>query len=111
MARQKAIRDHYYINVEGQMMEVSQDIYYVWYGGARQERYQEERNKHFGVTTFSSLSNEENDILEVLPAVEHTEHEVERKELYQELYAAMKSLPEKEKRLIYDIYFKEISKT
>lgn len=84
MARKKAIRDHYYISLEGKKIEVSQEVYYAWYGGERQERYQEERARHFGVRTFSSMGDEEN----------------------RELYAALNCLPEKEREILFEIYFK-----
>ncbi|NDO37734.1 sigma-70 family RNA polymerase sigma factor [Anaerotruncus colihominis] len=106
MARKKAIRDHYYISLEGKKIEVSQEVYYAWYGGERQERYQEERARHFGVRTFSSMGDEENDILEALPGAEDTESQVERKEAFRELYAALNCLPEKEREILFEIYFK-----
>ena len=108
MARPKAVRDHYYIIMEGQKIEVSREVYYAWYGGERQERYQKERQAKFGVSTFSGMGEEDSDVLEILPANGNTEEEVEKAEQLQLLHTALQSLSEDERQLLDDIFFKEI---
>ena len=70
MARHKKIRDKYFINLNGQKIEVSQEVYYAWYGGERQERYQEEKDSDFDVKPFSALGTEDTDILEILASAD-----------------------------------------
>lgn len=41
MARHKKIRDKYFINLNGQKIEVTREVYEAWYGGERKERYLE----------------------------------------------------------------------
>lgn len=110
MAKQKRIRDQYLVYVNGQTVEVTPDVYHVWYGGERKERYQQERDAHFGVLPFSSMGDEQTEILEVLPAVENTEATVEQNETYRDLYAALRRLPEKEQDIVTKIYFRGIPK-
>ncbi len=105
MTHPRTERSQYFVGLPSGAVPVSPEVYHAWYSGARQERYQQERDHFFGVTSFSSLSDEENDILEVLPSAQCTELEVEQREMHQSLYSALKQLPEKEKQVLYDIYF------
>mgnify|MGYP004689082931 CR=1 FL=1 len=109
MTQPRTERSQYFVGLPSGAVPVSAEVYHAWYSGARQERYQQERDAHFGVSLFSSMSNGENgDILEVLPSSENTEAIIERRESYQALYGALNQLPIKEQKLLREIYWREI---
>lgn len=108
MARQKAIREKYFINLNGQQIEVSQEVYYAYYGGERRERYLDERDTNFGVTTFSNLTDNEHDILDILPSNSNVQVDVEQKESIQRLRAALHNLSEKDFELINKLFYLDI---
>lgn len=111
MTHPRTERSQYFVGLPSGAVPVNAEVYHTWYSGVRQERYQQERDHFFGVAPFSSLSDEENDILEVLPSAQCTELEVEQREMRQSLYGALKRLPEKEKQVLYDIYFRGSTRT
>ena len=111
MTRPRTERNQYFVGLPSRAIPVTPEVYHAWYSGERQERYQQERDHLFGVTTFSSLSDEENDILEALPSTAYTENEVEQREMRQTLHNALIRLPEKEKQVLYDIYFRGSTRT
>ena len=107
MARHKKIRDKYFINLNGQKIEVSQEVYYAWYGGERQERYQEEKDSDFDVKPFSALGTEDTDILEILASTDDVQGETESRMIKEELTAAMGQLTSEDRQLIYDLFYQE----
>ena len=107
MARHKKIRDKYFINLNGQKIEVSQEVYYAWYGGERQERYQEEKDSDFDVKPFSALGTEDTDILEILASTDDVQGETEGRMLREELTTALGQLPPEDRQLIYDLFYQE----
>lgn len=112
MARRKAIRDKYFINLNGQQIEVSQEVYYAYYGGERKERYLEERErkmKIYPASSFIDVDNEDYDFLDTVRSSADTEAEVELKEVYAELYDALGTLPEKESKVIHQLFFQGLT--
>lgn len=107
MARHKKIRDKYFINLNGQKIEVSQEVYYAWYGGERQERYQEEKDSDFDVKPFSALGTEDTDILEILASTDDVQGETESRMIREELTTALEQLPPEDRQLIYDLFYQE----
>lgn len=107
MARHKKIRDKYFINLNGQKIEVSQEVYYAWYGGERQERYQEEKDSDFDVKPFSALGTEDTDILEILASADDVQGETESRMIREELATALGQLPPEDRQLIYDLFYQE----
>ena len=107
MARHKKIRDKYFINLNGQKIEVSQEVYYAWYGGERQERYQEEKDSDFDVKPFSALGTEDTDILEILASADDVQGETESRMIREELTTALGQLPPEDRKLIYDLFYQE----
>lgn len=108
MTHPRTERSQYFVGLPSGAVPVSPEVYHAWYSGARQERYQQERDAHFGVSLFSSMSSEENgDILAVLPSSENIESIIERRESYQALYDALEQLPIKDQKLLQEIYWKE----
>ena len=112
MARRKAMRDKYFINLNGQQIEVSQEVYYAYYGGERKERYLEERErkmKIYPASSFIDVDNEDYDPLDTARSSADTEAEVELKEVYAELYEALGTLPEKESKVIHQLFFQGLT--
>lgn len=112
MARRKAIRDKYFINLNGQQIEVSQEVYYAYYGGERKERYLEERErkmKIYPASSFIDVDNEDYNPLDTAQSSADTEAEVELKEVYAELYEALGTLPEKESKVIHQLFFQGLT--
>lgn len=105
MPRKKAVREEYYIGLEGESIPVSEEVYYAFYGGQRQEEYQEEKMKKYQVENFSSYQNGDKNPLEVLPSSTNVEEEVLSKITNEQLYDAIKQLSEDEQDLISKIYF------
>jgi RNA polymerase sigma factor (sigma-70 family) len=111
MARHKKIRDKYFINLNGQKIEVTREVYEAWYGGERKERYLEERERDFGVYPASSLTDADGELdpLDAAQSSANTEEEVEQKEEYAELYKALHTLPEKERTVLHQLFFEELT--
>ena len=112
MARHKKIRDKYFINLNGQQIEVSQEVYYAYYGGERKERYLEERErmmKIYPASSFIDTDKEDYDPLDTARSSADTEAEVEQKEAYAELYEALGILPEKERKVIHQLFFQGLT--
>ena len=111
MAKQKAVRDKYIINLNGQKIEVSQEVYYAWYGGERQERYQEEKDTDNDVKPFSALGPEDTDILEVLAGEDDVQSETESCMIREEIASALGQLPSEDQELILALYWREIPRS
>lgn len=111
MARHKKIRDKHFINLNGQKIEVTREVYEAWYGGERKERYLEERERDFGVYPASSLTDADGELdpLDAAQSSANTEEEVEQKEEYAELYKALHTLPEKERTVLHQLFFEELT--
>lgn len=109
MARHKANREKYFIRLGGRRIEVSREVYWAWYGGERQERYQQERDAHFGVVGFDDLNVEGMDVLGNIPSADDTQEAVERREEHQELHRALQTLPRKERKVIHQLFFQGLT--
>lgn len=103
--------DKRFIKVEGQLVEVSEEIYKEYYKQDRRERYLEERDLVNGTFSYSQYDTDEmqgEDLLIDMLA-NSFEEAVENKELHKELKKAILSLQEEEKELIQALYFEEKS--
>ena len=107
MARHKKIRDKYFINLNGQKIEVTREVYEAWYGGERKERYLEEKDSDFDVKPFSALGTEDTDILEILASTDDVQGETESRMIREELTTALGQLPPEDRQLIYDLFYQE----
>lgn len=107
MARQKAIREKYFINLNGQQIEVSQEVYYAYYGDERKERYLDEQDKKRHVFVFSALEEKDRNLLEFLRSAENIEEDVERQEKCKWIRTALQKLPQKDQNLIDDLFYLE----
>jgi RNA polymerase sigma factor (sigma-70 family) len=109
-------REHYLIRLEGgRLYEVSRDVYLCWYAGDRQERYQIERDRKHNVCSYEYLGEvafgeEGNNVGDVIPSPDGSaEEQVLRKLLKDKLYGALAKLEPEEQRLIWAIFFENVS--
>jgi len=100
-----------FIKVEGQLIEVSEEIYKEYYKQNRRERYLEERDLVNGTFSFNQYDTDkmlgEDLLVDMLAA--SFEEAIENKELYKELKKAILSLQEEEKELVQALYFEDKS--
>jgi RNA polymerase sigma factor (sigma-70 family) len=109
-------RERYLIRLEeGIVCEVSREVYLCWYASDRQERYLVERDRKNNVCSYeylreSALGEEENSLGDVIPSPEGSaEEQVLKKILTDKLYSALRRLEPQELRLIYAIFFENVS--
>lgn len=53
-----ADKERYVIKIQGDLIEVSKDVYYAYFRMERQERTQEEKQKRNGVVSYDALDGE-----------------------------------------------------
>jgi len=102
-----ADKEKYMIKIQGDLIEVSEDVYYVYFRMERQERWQEEKKQEHDVVSYDALDNSETVGVEnvadmVAPSME--EHVIAR-ELHDRLHRAIEALPKADRELIRAIYF------
>ena len=50
-------REHYYIRLDmGEVCEVEREVYLCYYAGERQERYQAERDRKYGLLSIEAMA-------------------------------------------------------
>ena len=50
-----ADREHYFIPVEGKLIEVEENVYVAYYKMGRRERYMEERDQAHGLVSYNAI--------------------------------------------------------
>ena len=106
-----ADKEKYMINIQGQLIEVSEDVYYAYFRMERQERWQEEKKVEHNVLSYDALDNPETlGIENVVDAPALTLEELaEAHELRDRVQHAVDLLPRAERNLIRAIYYEELS--
>lgn len=102
-----ADKEKYMINIQGNLIEVSEDVYYAYFRMERQERWQEEKKQVHDVLSYDALDNEEIVGAEMIPDLTSPslEENVISRELKDRLHHAVEALPRVERELIHAIYF------
>ena len=100
-------KEKYMIRIQGDLIEVSADVYYAYFRMERQERWQEEKKQEHGVMSYDALDNSEtvgaeNVVDVVAPSME--EQTIAR-ELNDRLHHAVEALPKADRDLIRAIYY------
>lgn len=100
-------KEKYMIRIQGNLIEVSADVYYAYFRMERQERWQEEKKQEHGVMSYDALDNSEtvgaeNVVDVVAPSME--EQTIAR-ELNDRLHHAVEALPKVDRDLIRAIYY------
>ena len=106
-----ADKEKYMINIQGPLIEVSEDVYYAYFRMERQERWQEEKKVEHNVLSYDALDNPETlGIENVVDATALTLEELaEAHELRDRVQHAVDLLPRAERNLIRAIYYEELS--
>lgn len=104
-------KEKYMLNIQGQLIEVSEDVYYAYFRMERQERWQEEKQLEHGVVSYDALDNGEMVGAESVTDVDAPSLEdlAIAKELKDRLHHAIAALPKAERELIHALYFEDIS--
>lgn len=102
-----AEKENYVIRVEGNVVEVSPEVYYAYFHMERQERGQEEKKRRNAVLSYDALDNENLTGLESIPdpTLPSLEEQVITKEIQVWLNRAVAALPKVERDLIRAIYY------
>lgn len=106
-----ADKEKYMINIQGELIEVSEDVYYAYFRMERQERWQEEKQLEHGVVSYDALDNGEVVGAESVTDVDAPSPEdlAIAKELKDRLHRAIAALPKAERELIHALYFEDVS--
>ena len=105
-----ADKEKYMIKVQGNLIEVSEDVYYAYFRMDRQERWQEEKKQDHDVVSYDALDNGETVGSEAIQDMNSPgmEELVIANELKERLHNIVAALPKPERELIQAIYFEDI---
>ena len=102
-----ADKEKYVIKIQGDLIEVSKDVYYAYFRMERQERTQEEKLQRNSVFSYDALDAGAEYIVDMTtPSMEEI---VMAEELHEKLNRAIAALPRAERELIKAIYFDELT--
>lgn len=102
-----ADKEKYMIKIQGDLIEVSEDVYYAYFRMERQERWQEQKKQEHDVVSYDALDNgetvgAENMADRVAPSMEEL---AMTRELHDRLNHAVEALPKADRELIRAIYY------
>ena len=105
-----ADKEKYMIKIQGNLIEVSEDVYYAYFRMDRQERWQEEKKQDHDVVSYDALDNGETVGAEAIQDMNSPgmEELVIANELKKRLHNIVAALPKPERELIQAIYFEDI---
>ena len=105
-----ADKEKYMIKIQGNLIEVSEDVYYAYFRMDRQERWQEEKKQDHDVVSYDALDNGETVGAEAIQDINSPgmEELVIANELKERLHNIVAALPKPERELIQAIYFEDI---
>ena len=105
-----ADKEKYMIKIQGDLIEVSEDVYYAYFRMERQERWQEEKKQDHDVVSYDALDNGETVGAEAIQDMKSPgmEELVIANELKERLHNIVSALPKPERELIQAIYFEDI---
>jgi len=106
-----ADKEKYLIKIQGELIEVSEDVYYAYFRMERQERWQEEKKLEHTVLSYDALDNGETVGAEVIPDLTSPSMEelAIARDLHDRLHHAVAALPKAERELINAIYFEGLT--
>ncbi len=105
-----AEKEHYYLYVDGEPVEVSSEVYHVFYGMKDREKEQERKKNRNAVLSYDALDGKGKTGRELFSDL-HTpglDELLIAAEMRQKLKNALASLPRNERELIEAIYLEEI---
>ena len=106
-----ADKEKYMIKIQGNLIEVSEDVYYAYFHMERQERWQEEKKQGHEVVSYDALDNGETVGAEAIQDMESPSMEdlAIANELKDRLHHVVAALPKAERELSQAIYFEGVS--
>ena len=106
-----ADKEKYMIKIQGNLIEVSEDVYYAYFRMERQERWQEEKKQGHEVVSYDALDNGETVGAEAIQDMESPSMEdlAIANELKDRIHHVVAALPKAERELIQAIYFEGVS--
>lgn len=100
-----AEKEKYIINIQGELVGVSPDIYQLYFRMERQERTLEEKVQRHEVS-YDALDNGETVGVDAFPDdAPSPEEQAITQEIYDRLHRAIDALPKAERELIKSLYF------
>lgn len=108
-------REHYFIRLDmGEVCEVEREVYLCYYAGERQERYQAERDRKYGLLSIEAMAEtmfEDGECgYDFLPSGEESiPEQVVSKMLTEKLYDTLDKLSETDRHLINALFFDGVS--
>ena len=105
-----ADKEKYMIKIQGNLIEVSEDVYYAYFRMDRQERWQEDKKQDHDVVSYYALVNGETVGAEAIQDMNSPgmEELVIANEFKEWLHNVVAALPKPERELIQAIYFEDI---
>ena len=102
-----ANKGRYVIKIQGELIEVSEAVYYAYFHMERQERTQEEKKQRNEVMSYDALDDGDTVGLENIADMSSPSMEdlAVAKELRYRLHYAVEALPKADRELIRAIYF------
>ncbi|MDO5755832.1 MAG: sigma factor-like helix-turn-helix DNA-binding protein [Tissierellia bacterium] len=98
----------YVLYVNGELVEVTKEVYDAFYKARNREKYLERRDRKHGLLYYNQFDSSESNYEEYLEDKSIDVHQVvETKLLIEQLYEALDSLTKEERELVYDLFFKE----
>ncbi|EOS38929.1 sigma-70 family RNA polymerase sigma factor [Lachnospiraceae bacterium M18-1] len=105
-------RDSYILRMaDGTLVEVGREIYLEWYQARRREKYQNERNRKYGVCSLNELEEKGNFLSAFIDVKEGVEEIILRDIFRNKVQEVLKSLPAEDVRLVELLYYAEVTLT
>ena len=101
----------YYIKVQGELVEVSKEVYLTYYRMARKARGVAEKDRYNGTVLYSELDANELLTVEMFQGQDavSVEEVVVSSVMRERLHQCLKSLPQQEHDMIFALYFDGLS--
>ena len=106
-----AEKKEYRIKVQGQLVPVSEEVYYTYYRMERRERYLEERDMAHGVFYYRAMDTDETNGEDAIPDLDSppVEDMIMDKLIAEKLHKCLAQLPKEEQELIFSLFFQNKS--
>ena len=106
-----ADKEKYMIKIQGDLIEVSEAVYYAYFHMERQERTQEEKKQRNEVMSYDALDDGETLGMENIADMSTPSMDdlAIAQELHDRLHHAVEALPKADRELIKAIYFDDLT--
>lgn len=104
-----SVKKKYYIKIQNDLVEVTQEVYLEYYRAVRREQAQKEKDQKHGVLSYDALDAEGCLGSELLSHSVNIEDQVSARLMCEKLHRCLALLPSSERELLFAIYFDELS--